>query len=83
MWYCRAKRIQNRAKINESPTDKLIRELKEENAKLMSQLMNMSGGRGASAKTDGKCLHFTNENRKSRLKARSHTGSADITIAVS
>jgi len=30
----RAKRIQNKATVNESPQDKLIRELKEENAKL-------------------------------------------------
>ncbi|XP_064604048.1 kinesin-like protein KIF28 [Liolophura sinensis] len=34
----RAKKIQNKAVINESPTDRLIRELKEENARLMKML---------------------------------------------
>lgn len=34
----RAKKIQNKAVVNESPTDRLIRELKEENAKLMAAL---------------------------------------------
>ncbi|XP_070571376.1 kinesin-like protein KIF28P isoform X2 [Ptychodera flava] len=34
----RAKKIQNKAVINESPTDRLIRELKEENAKLQAML---------------------------------------------
>lgn len=40
----RAKQIKNHAVVNESPTDKLIRELKEENARLMAQLKagNMS-----------------------------------------
>ena len=75
IWHCRAKRIQNKAKINESPTDKLIRELKEENAKLMSQLMNtLGGGRGAAAKTDGKCFYFNQwkkRRHKTFLKARS------------
>lgn len=32
----RAKKIQNKAVVNESPTDRLIRELKEENARLMA-----------------------------------------------
>jgi hypothetical protein len=34
----RAKQIKNAPKINESPQDKLIRELREENAKLKAQL---------------------------------------------
>ncbi|XP_056021053.1 kinesin-like protein KIF28P isoform X3 [Ostrea edulis] len=42
----RAKKIQNKAIVNESPTDRLIRELKEENARLMAAL-----GKGGS-KTD-------------------------------
>ncbi|XP_074654551.1 kinesin-like protein KIF28 [Tubulanus polymorphus] len=39
----RAKAIQNKAVINESPTDRLIRELREENARLMSQLSTQGG----------------------------------------
>lgn len=38
----RAKAIKTTATVNESPTDKLIRELREENAKLMEMLK--SGG---------------------------------------
>lgn len=34
----RAKAIKTTATVNESPTDKLIRELREENAKLMEML---------------------------------------------
>eukprot|EP00163_Fabomonas_tropica_P030977 TRINITY_DN720_c0_g1_i9.p1 TRINITY_DN720_c0_g1~~TRINITY_DN720_c0_g1_i9.p1 ORF type:complete len:1000 (+),score=355.26 TRINITY_DN720_c0_g1_i9:680-3679(+) len=34
----RAKKIKNKATVNENPTDKLIRELKEENARLMALL---------------------------------------------
>ncbi|EGD78680.1 kinesin-Like protein [Salpingoeca rosetta] len=34
----RAKQIRNKAVVNESPTDKLIRELREENARLMAVL---------------------------------------------
>ena len=37
----RAKKIKNKATVNENPMDKLIRELKEENEKLRKQL---SGG---------------------------------------
>ena len=43
----RTKKITNRAVVNESPTDKLIRELKEENAKLMQML-----ARGGAESTD-------------------------------
>ena len=39
----RAKAIKTKAQINESPTDKLIRELKEENAKLMEMLKKGGG----------------------------------------
>ena len=34
----RAKSIKTRATVNESPTDKLIRELREENAKLLEMI---------------------------------------------
>lgn len=40
----RAKKIQNKAVVNESPTDRLIRELKEENARLMALLKKQGGG---------------------------------------
>jgi len=40
----RAKKIQNKAVVNESPQDKLIRDLKEENAKLKAMLG--TGGQG-------------------------------------
>ena len=39
-----AKKIKCHAKINESPKDKMIRELKEENEKLKKQLLNFKGG---------------------------------------
>lgn len=34
----RTKRIQNRAVINESPTERLVKELKAENARLLQRL---------------------------------------------
>lgn len=40
----RAKKIQNKAVINESPQDKLIRELKAENEKLKQMLKQMTSG---------------------------------------
>ena len=43
----RAKTIMTKATVNESPTDKLIRELKEENKRLMDMLQKEGGG-GAS-----------------------------------
>ena len=42
----RTKKIQNKAIVNESPTDKLIRELKEENARLMKLLGQGDGDAG-------------------------------------
>ena len=42
--FFRAKKIQNKATINESPTDRLIRELKEENARLLAMLKKQGGG---------------------------------------
>lgn len=43
----RAKAIKTQAIINESPTDKLIRELREENARLMEMLKAGGGAAGA------------------------------------
>ncbi|XP_071502786.1 kinesin-like protein KIF28P [Diadema antillarum] len=42
----RAKSIKTKAVVNESPTDKLIRELKEENARLLKELEGKGGGGG-------------------------------------
>lgn len=44
----RAKSIKTKAVINESATDKLIRELREENARLL-QLLKQGGGAAGSA----------------------------------
>ncbi|XP_054892669.1 kinesin-like protein KIF28 isoform X2 [Poeciliopsis prolifica] len=45
----RAKRIQNRAVVNESPTERLVKELKAENARLLQKLSRMDQeGRRAS-----------------------------------
>ena len=42
----RAKKIQNKAVVNESAQDKMIRELKGENARLREMLMKAAGGDG-------------------------------------
>jgi hypothetical protein len=48
----RAKKIQNKAVVNESPQDKLIRELKEENERLKKQLASQGGVVGGAGGTD-------------------------------
>lgn len=45
----RAKQIKNKPVVNESPQDKLIRELKEENDKLKAELAKLRGGGASSA----------------------------------
>jgi kinesin family protein 1 len=40
----RAKKIQNKAVVNENPLDRQIRELKEENDRLKKQLASQGGG---------------------------------------
>nr|XP_002732533.1 PREDICTED: kinesin-like protein KIF28P-like [Saccoglossus kowalevskii] len=62
----RAKKIQNKAKINESPTDRLIRELKEENAKLQAML-SKSGGLGSRDGADLEMLLKENERKMSEI----------------
>ena len=58
----RAKAIKTTATINESPTDKLIRELREENQRLMEMLKSggivmPAPGAGGGVSNDGKyCL---------------------------
>ena len=63
----RAKQIKTSAIINESPTDKLIRELREENQRLM-ELLKQGGGAAAAAQIgqtasagepDGECTFIT------------------------
>jgi hypothetical protein len=44
----RAKKIQNKAVVNESPQDKLIRELKEENERLKKELASKGGAASGS-----------------------------------
>jgi len=45
----RAKQIKNKPVVNESPQDKLIRELKEENDKLKAELARLQAGGAKSA----------------------------------
>ena len=47
-YFCRAKKIKNQAVVNENPTDRLIRQLKEENAQLMKMLRKQADGKGMS-----------------------------------
>ena len=53
----RAKQIKTKATVNEDPTDKLIRELREQNEKLKSQL---AGGKVDMAEI-GKANHFSSK----------------------
>lgn len=52
----RAKSIKTKAVVNESPTEKLIRELKEENARLLAQLKGAGTVQEVKVKDDGKIL---------------------------
>ncbi|XP_078314013.1 kinesin-like protein KIF28 isoform X2 [Crassostrea virginica] len=60
----RAKKIQNKAVVNESPTDRLIRELKEENARLMAALGK--GGKSSNSEELQRLL-LENERRMSDM----------------
>ena len=57
----RAKKIKNKAVVNENPMDKLIRELREENEKLKKFLdgggatIQDVGGRGTAMSAEGRC----------------------------
>uniref|UniRef100_A0A3B3S0S6 Si:rp71-84d9.1 n=1 Tax=Paramormyrops kingsleyae TaxID=1676925 RepID=A0A3B3S0S6_9TELE len=60
--YAEAKRIQNRAVVNESPTERLLKELKAENAKLLLRLARLGHeGRQADDKTELRKLLTHNE----------------------
>lgn len=48
----RAKQIKTTAKVNEDPTEKLIRELKEENEKLMEMLKKAQSGEAVKLSAD-------------------------------
>ncbi|XP_071490003.1 kinesin-like protein KIF28P [Diadema antillarum] len=66
----RAKQIKTVAMVNEDPTEKLIRELKEENARLMEAIKK--GGISAIAPSDSDTAGMTEEEieaEKERLKA--------------
>ncbi|XP_072173412.1 kinesin-like protein KIF28 [Diadema setosum] len=62
----RAKQIKTVAMVNEDPTEKLIRELKEENARLMEAIKK--GGISAIAPSDSDTAGMTEE-EKERMKA--------------
>ena len=55
-----AKKIQNSAIINESPSDKLIRELKAENMKLKEMLMRLQKAGANGGLVDLEALGLTN-----------------------
>uniref|UniRef100_A0A3P9K3Y4 Si:rp71-84d9.1 n=1 Tax=Oryzias latipes TaxID=8090 RepID=A0A3P9K3Y4_ORYLA len=60
--YAEAKRIQNRAVVNESPTERIIKELKAENARLLQRLSRMDHeGRRGSDETELRQLLTHNE----------------------
>ena len=56
------KSIKNEAKVNESPQEKLIRELKEENERLKK--MQMGGGMGGSMGVDPAMLEELEANKR-------------------
>uniref|UniRef100_M3ZTM7 Si:rp71-84d9.1 n=1 Tax=Xiphophorus maculatus TaxID=8083 RepID=M3ZTM7_XIPMA len=60
--YAEAKRIQNRAVVNESPTERLVKELKAENARLLQKLSRMDQeGRRATDESELRQLLTQNE----------------------
>uniref|UniRef100_A0A3B4GKQ2 Si:rp71-84d9.1 n=1 Tax=Pundamilia nyererei TaxID=303518 RepID=A0A3B4GKQ2_9CICH len=60
--YAEAKRIQNRAVVNESPTERLVKELKAENARLLQRLSRLGQeGRRANDETELRQLLTHNE----------------------
>uniref|UniRef100_A0A3Q1BJX4 Kinesin motor domain-containing protein n=1 Tax=Amphiprion ocellaris TaxID=80972 RepID=A0A3Q1BJX4_AMPOC len=75
----RAKRIQNRAVVNESPTERLVKELKAENARLLQRLsrLGQEGRRANDETSKNPCLNgaeiqerhavFRNEQRRVTL----------------
>ncbi|XP_038074728.1 kinesin-like protein KIF28P isoform X2 [Patiria miniata] len=61
----RAKKIKNKAVVNESPTERLIRELREENAKLLN--MMKSGRNVGSSDADVESLYKENERQMQEM----------------
>jgi hypothetical protein len=72
----RAKQIKTSAKVNESATDKLIRELQEENERLKK--MMQSGGAVQLSKEDAKGL--SEEGRETRLT--NHKRRSSVLLAI-
>ncbi|XP_047187362.1 kinesin-like protein KIF28P isoform X2 [Scophthalmus maximus] len=64
----RAKRIQNRAVVNESPTERLVKELKAENAKLLQRLSRL-GHEGRRAHDETKELRQLLTHNELQIKA--------------
>lgn len=60
----RAKKIQNKAVINESAQEKMIRELKEENEKLKKMLIQLHKGGEVNMKDLGDIVETLEENDK-------------------
>lgn len=57
----RAKRIQNRAVVNESPTERLVKELKAENARLLQRLSRL-GHEGRRTNDETSKTHWPEKN---------------------
>lgn len=76
----RAKAIKTKAVVNESPTEKLIRELREENQRLLDQLKMSGGGQPimmqgepgepqiVGISEEGPCVNFATVNYNLRVK---------------
>ncbi|XP_041350719.1 kinesin-like protein KIF28P [Gigantopelta aegis] len=63
----RAKKIQNKAVINESPTERLIRELKEENARLLKMIQGSQGIKSLAEGEDRELAERMLEENKKRM----------------
>ncbi len=65
LYLFRAKRIQNKAVVNESPTERLVKELKAENVKLLLRLSRL-GQEGRKADDETSDRNTSDRNTKKR-----------------